>query len=442
MWRSLFLLAFPLTLWAQAPSEPAAETKPGFETILLQPDLWGRTPEQLAEPLKAWRFQWTSTVRDTARTDAPGLSLSRHPLTEALFRFQNGQLTAANLLYYSRGTAESLSEKNFDALLVGLREDLTTLTGAQPQPRPANLASAVRMEGLLWETPASQFLLEWSVTRESRTKGIPFRAEFIRLTVSPKSTQTLAIGQVAPTNMAKAALAKFNGRDHIEKRPTGDVLLKDLPMVDQGQKGYCVVATVERVMRYYGVPVDQDELAQIANSDAAGGTSVNAMIASLNKLTARLRVKVKTLFTMDIREFLDVMTDYNRAAKKEKVEQVNLGGQIIDADECFRTVKPELYREVRLKKATDRGKFQREIQRSIDEGLPLLWSVRLGLVQEKELLPQVFGGHMRLITGYNTKTNEIIYSDSWGLGHEEKRMPLDDAWTITMGLNSLSPVGT
>jgi hypothetical protein len=41
-------------------------------------------------------------------------------------------------------------------------------------------------------------------------------------------------------------------------------------MVDQGEKGYCVVASVERVLRYYGGTVDQHELAQIANSDAAG----------------------------------------------------------------------------------------------------------------------------------------------------------------------------
>jgi hypothetical protein len=43
-------------------------------------------------------------------------------------------------------------------------------------------------------------------------------------------------------------------------------------MVDQGDKGYCVVASVERVMRYYGAAVDQHELAQVANSDAAIGT--------------------------------------------------------------------------------------------------------------------------------------------------------------------------
>ena len=47
---------------------------------------------------------------------------------------------------------------------------------------------------------------------------------------------------------------------------------------------------------------------------------------------------------------------------------------------------------------------------------------------------------MRIIIGYNKTTDEVLYSDSWGNGHEEKRMQLDDAWTITDGLSSLQPI--
>ncbi len=47
---------------------------------------------------------------------------------------------------------------------------------------------------------------------------------------------------------------------------------------------------------------------------------------------------------------------------------------------------------------------------------------------------------MRIIVGYNAATGEILYSDSWGAGHEEKRMAIDDAWTVTTGLGSLQPV--
>jgi hypothetical protein len=345
------------------------------------------------------------------------------------------------VIYYNRGDAGELSEKNFEKLLEDLRASLATLIGKPPIERGKDASSAVRAEGLVWDADAARYVLEWSATKESRTKMIPFRAEFVRLSVTPPGEEERPVGAAATTGSSRQAVKKFVGRDQVVRVPGGEVKLKNVPMVDQGQKGYCVVATVERVMRYYGAEVDQHELAQIANSDASKGTSVDAMLGSLKKLTARLGVKIKAIYDWDIADFLKMVEDYNRATKRGKVApEIQLGNQIIDVDEVFMQIKPEIYKEVRLKKASDFGKFQREIQRSIDEGIPLLWSVRLGLVKEKEI-PQAFGGHMRLITGYNPTTREILYSDSWGMGHEEKRMAMDDAWTITSGLNSLQPLG-
>ena len=71
-------------------------------------------------------------------------------------------------------------------------------------------------------------------------------------------------------------------------------------------------------------------------------------------------------------------------------------------------------------------------------GVPLFWSVQLGLYPEAGV-PQVFGGHMRLIIGYNAEKNEIIYTDTWGAGHEHKYMPDDWAWTITQNMFYLNP---
>jgi hypothetical protein len=103
-------------------------------------------------------------------------------------------------------------------------------------------------------------------------------------------------------------------------------------------------------------------------------------------------------------------------------------------------MQPDLLKEVRTKNKADVGKFQRTVQSSVDQGEPLLWSVVLGFVPENPALPQTRGGHMRLIIGYNNKTQEIMYTDSWGAGHELKRMVLADAWTITTGLTSIEPL--
>ena len=46
---------------------------------------------------------------------------------------------------------------------------------------------------------------------------------------------------------------------------------------------------------------------------------------------------------------------------------------------------------------------------------------------------------MRLIIGYNAKNHTVIYSDSWGAGHERKTMAADNAYAITTGMMVLEP---
>lgn len=432
-----FLLMSPAVLLGEKTPPPPAP----IDGLVLRPGLWSAGPADLQAEMKPLEFEWTSAAQDVARSVRRGLTLGGAPLNEILMRFREGKVAGVTVIYYNRGDAGELSEKNFEKLLEDLRASLTSAVGQPPVERGKDASSAVRAEGLVWDTPAAKYVLEWSATKESRTKMIPFRAEFVRLNLTPPGQEERPIGSAAPAG-ARQAVKNFVGRDQVVRATGGEVKLKAVPMVDQGQKGYCVVATVERVMRYYGAEVDQHELAQIANSDASNGTSVDAMLGSLKKLTARLGVKTRAIYDWDIADFLKMVEDYNRATKRGKLApEIQLGNRVIDVDEVFSQIKPDIYREVRLKKSADFGKFQREIQRSIDEGIPLLWSVRLGLVKEKEI-PQAFGGHMRLIIGYNPATKEILYSDSWGMGHEEKRMAMDDAWTITNGLNSLQPLGS
>ena len=84
-------------------------------------------------------------------------------------------------------------------------------------------------------------------------------------------------------------------------------------------------------------------------------------------------------------------------------------------------------------------KFLKDIHQQVDKGIPLFWGVTLGTYPEPEI-PQSKGGHMRLIIGYNDKKREILYTDSWGAGHELKRMPADWAWTISHCLMYMKPL--
>ena len=94
---------------------------------------------------------------------------------------------------------------------------------------------------------------------------------------------------------------------------------------------------------------------------------------------------------------------------------------------------------MRPKNKSDISRFQRQVQTHLDEGVPLLWTVLLGFTKEPGI-PQNAGGHMCLIIGYNTQKEEILFSDSWGAGHELKRMSAADAWTITTGALTIEPL--
>ena len=90
----------------------------------------------------------------------------------------------------------------------------------------------------------------------------------------------------------------------------------------------------------------------------------------------------------------------------------------------------------------DRGgfrEFKRAIHKNIEKGVPVFWGLIVGIVKEKKTKNLSMGGHMRLISGYNDKTGEIIYSDTWGAGHEFKKMKIADAWAVTMDIFTLEP---
>ncbi|MDB6148603.1 MAG: hypothetical protein JWQ44_51 [Chthoniobacter sp.] len=393
-------------------------------------------PAEFETATKGLRFRWTSAARDSARASGPELTVFGLPVVEAVARFDKEKLKELTVAIYARGDAGDLSKPQYTTLIQTAVESLNRATGVKFTPRGKDATNAVKADGVFWQTPQGHYLLEYGATKEVKSRDIQFRAEFVRLELTPPP-KTMGLLAAA---LSSAGKTKFAGDTHVVRdAATGDVAIKDVPMVDQGQKGYCVVASAERVMRYYGAQVDANELAQIANSDAQSGTSSDGMFSALKKISARLKVRVRQLEDLDVRSVLELVKDYNRAAKKAGVREVADPGRMIDVGLIYSQMQLDVLKEARTKSRSDLARFQREVQQHVDEGVPLLWSVQLGMVKERGI-PQNAGGHMRLIIGYNSKTSEVLFSDSWGAGHEQKRMAMDDAWTITTGLSSIEPL--
>jgi hypothetical protein len=400
-------------------------------------NFWETPSESFAEQNASLGFHWTSRDKDVAESTSSGLKFLNIPVYQAIVRFETGKPKEITLSIFNRGDAGTLPREQFEALLKSAIAALSDHTKAKPAVRGKDAANAVKAEGIEWQDATTHYVLEYSFVREVKTRQIPFRAEFVRLQMTPVPKTQSLIDKAFSSEKS----GKFSGATHVRKDPNGDVALAGIPMVDQGEKGYCVVATAERVLRYYGSQVDEHELAQIANSSATGGTSTQAMFESLKKVAGRLHVKVRTVEPFEVKEILDLVRDYNRIAKRGKrATEIDTSSHALDVQDIYARMDKEVLREARTKSKSDVDRFEREIEAHVNQGIPLLWCVMIGITPEPGIRPGTLGGHMRLIIGYNPKTDEILYSDSWGAGHELKRMPLADAWTMTTCVNAIEPL--
>ena len=262
------------------------------------------------------------------------------------------------------------------------------------------------------------------------------QVEYVRLAIldpnAPKARKVQ--GQAAKAKVAA----------NVRREESGDVWIEGIPMVNQGEKGYCAVATCERVLRYYGSTVDEHELAQMAGTSAKEGTSLKAMKAVASEISAKYRLGYNDIFAMgwDVRALEKEVEAYNKAAKSMKRAQIELGrcyvGGVLMGNLAYEAMEAEVILKMRTKDARF-AKFKKDVKARIDQGIPVCWSVRLGIFPEPDI-PQASGGHMRLIIGYNQKTGELIYSDSWGRGHEKKRMDAGKAFAVTTSAFALKPL--
>jgi len=445
MIRALFVfavmtLAVPSTLSAQ--TDAATARGRSLDALLVGNDLWKITPTDFSGNLSAAGIQWLDADKTRARFFGSNLNLigGKLAVIEANCDFKDGMLAATSISLYNRGDSVTATESavEFEQKVAGIKDALSGLLAVAPTERGRDQSSVVKATGFVWNKPPTTYFLEYSA--QKKTSKQAFRPEFIRLRVAPLPKQMVSSGAAAADRnkpVAKASLAANIARDS-----NGDVVIKSVPMVDQGPKGYCVVATAERVFRYLGLDVDQHEMAAVANSSAAGGTSPEKMVEALKKLAGRLKVHIRELEGWNFIEFKRMIADYNRTAKHDKKPEVNLNSMpAIDIGQIYARFDPDTLKASRSAPGKSTFvKFQRMVEDTINRGVPVMWGVELGLYPENELTSQSKGGHMRLIIGYNLKANEILFSDSWGAQHALKRMPMDNACAMTTGMYYLEPI--
>ena len=443
---------------------------------------WKSDPVLFVKRHEAQGFQFTSTSREGADTRLDG-AVAYHGMpvfeTKVSFGELGGVERVELMLYATAGTEaietilterggkvhrrvrqeKKISREEFAELARRVREKLTPKGG---KPPPA-VSEKVGKPGVVQKTqtwPKTDIptvaTLTWNYSQEGR-RAETFAPGFVRLVVNGPARLAAEGGKrSAAVGSANAAKGAKKIVDNVVRDPRGDVFIDNVPMVDQGQKGYCSAATSERVLRYYGVEVDEHEIAQAAGTTAEGGTSTLEMKNSVQAIGRKYKLGTTVVYGdfekpvgERIESIVREVANYNKAAKKLKKPEIaddvyiKRHGSVTTYNPAAAdaAMDPEVLREMKVNGSQKSRftKFLKDIHQQVDKGIPLFWGVMLGTYPEPEI-PQSRGGHMRLIIGYNDKKREILYTDSWGAGHELKRMPADWAWTISHCLMYMKPL--
>ena len=439
---------------------------------------WKSDPVLFVKRHQDQGFKFTSGSRESADTRLDG-AVTYHgiPVFESKVAFaeDSSGVTRVELVLFSPAGTEArenvdshtyrlvrrekkISYDEFVQLMRDVRAKLTAEGAKNPPMKTERTQAPTVQKSQTWPRTAipTETTLTWNYNQEGRKKGT-FSAGFVRVTVDgPARLAGAANGRKAPVGGANAAKGAKKIVDNVIRDPRGDVFIDNVPMVDQGQKGYCAAAASERVLRYYGVEVDEHEIGQAAGTSAEDGTTTKGMKDSVTAVGKRYKLATVVSYgdfekpvNERIESIVKEVANYNKAAKKMKKKEIADDVYIthrgnttyFDPSAADAVMDPEVlkYMKTEGSQRSRFTKFLKDVHDQVNKGIPLFWGVTLGTYPEPEI-PQSKGGHMRLIIGYNDKKKEILYSDTWGAGHELKRMPAEWAWTISHCLMYLKPL--
>lgn len=394
-------------------TEPSGITV-DLDVLLAQDTFWQWTTEKFERQYVAKtegqqstppQFEWLSSAKERARFSRKMFSNIDTRLTmfggsvkveEAIVEFVNGRAARATISFYNRGDSGEIRTQDFEAIFKRIGQNLGQALKVAPKSQLGSSNAALKVTGWNWTTPKSIALLEYNDYTARSSAGGSQQPEFLRLKLAAADQADFSMGRLA-VGVGRMAAAR-----NVTKNGAGDVYIGGVPMVDQGAKGYCVAASCQRLFEYFQIPCDQHELANLVSIDADSGANAFDMQKSLAKIDGRFNVSFKP------------------------------------------HVNPELYYDKNRKRRVSFKEFAGLVKEHTDKGTPMLWALLLGEYPEEPPLKgsgQVSGGHMRLIIGYNSAKNQVLFTDSWGAGHELKRMDASNAYECTIGLYSMSPRG-
>jgi hypothetical protein len=268
-------------------SEEAIEKKPEFLLPLTPPSGWENTSAKEWAKLLNLPAESETKYQSSYRVYIDqGLELlgarpksisliagEDHPDQLTIMFANKGDSASTNLRSNATANAslkditdiKRLIQADYDILKKNISDQL-----GKPSTQGFGEAGKAREFPLRWDYQGTAFLL-------TERPG-----EYCVLRILPSS----AADQGGKTSRISDSGMRERMKNNVVHRPNGDVIIENIPMVDQGPKGFCVPATYTRVLLYAGVPADLYLLALLGRTDVGGGTSTIAMENSARALAA------------------------------------------------------------------------------------------------------------------------------------------------------------
>ena len=381
------------------------------QPLFAEAALWDSPAEEVAGRMKL-RPESKTKVQSSFRsyTAADFMMFGAHPYSVALYA-ENEKVTSLSLVFANKGDlfgAKGGAEKHFDkdappaeaAKMVreAMDKDLAAisaaLTGKLGAPRKELFGErgTARMKMQRWDWRGHAILLA-----EAEDEGK--NPEYVGVQIVTAAFAD-AGGKAQRT---PEAIVRDRAKACVQQRTGGDVVVTDIPMVDQGPKGYCVPATAERAMRHLSVPADMYVLANAGQSGYGGGTSVNALLQGMGRY---IRSKGRTFDEWD-----------GEIKIKEIAKHIDKGVPVIWAlfsSDLFNKTANDRLKE--RKEVTDWAAWKSKMESAASSSM---------LVKDEE------SAHVVLIMGYNKDTNEIAFSDSWGERFTERWITIPEAEKVS-----------
>lgn len=382
----------------------------GVTLFAKERSLWNENTSEIASRL-SWPAESKNKSITSYRFYPPKdyTFLGAHPYCATLYGNENEQGDRLSLVFANKGDYGSTSGLGPDHFKK-IHPDLKM---------PSSLNAAIELDAKLITESLTKALKQEPVEqyygeKEDKRKILRWDADehaLLLTSVEGEFTSLLIVSKEnadkeGKVNFIKDSLLKAKLLKNVTKADNGDINIANIPMVNQGPKGYCAPATFERAMSYMSIPADMYLLATAATQEG-GGTNTYLLAESCKRI---VRSKARKIRDINLEEDLDI-----KFVKKYIDKGVPILWQMRSLEEYNKIVND---RTAKRKSIKEFDTWTKQIQKESDD-------VSLAMKANQS------NHHICMIIGYNEKTRELAVSDSWGPRYELRWVHIDIAKAVT-----------